>query len=106
MWFSPLAEVIGKTEPRAAGPIVADAKDEAFQAREHKGAGAHGTGFLRDKECATLQPPIPERVGGLRNGEDLRMRRGIFEQFHLIVGAGDDFESRTMTAPTGTSSVS
>src|SRR5260221_13147389 len=55
----------------ATRAVIADAEHKAFQAREHQGAGAHGTGFFRDEERATFQPPVPEGMGGLCDRKNL-----------------------------------
>ena len=68
------------------------------------GAGAHRARFLGDVERAIVQPPVAHRLFGLGDGEHLRVGRGVLEQFDLVERAGDDRPSRTMTAPTGTSS--
>jgi len=81
----------GKDRARAAGALVTDTEHETLQAREHHGAGAHGAGFFGDKERAAFESPVAEGVGRLRDHKDFGVGGGVFEQLHLIVGAGDDF---------------
>jgi len=76
---------------RAARSRVADAEDKSRDTRQYDGPGAHRTRFFGDKQCATFQTPITERGGGLCQREHLGVRRGILEEFDLVVGARNDF---------------
>jgi len=74
----------------AAGFFVADAEDQSLDAGEGEGAGAHGAGFFGDVEGAAGEAPVAEGVGGLGDGEHFGVGGGVFEEFDLVVGAGDD----------------
>ena len=85
---------------------IVRAKDDAVDPAMDDCPGAHGAGFLGNVKSAAGEAPIAHRGLGGSQGDHLGMGGGVFEQFHLIPGAGDDPPSRTTTAPTGTSSAS
>lgn len=82
-------------EGRAGCPcaLVSAAENEALEPRQKNRPCAHRTGFFRDEKCAFIEPPIPPRFFGLRDGDHLRMRGGVTELFDLIVRARNDFSA-------------
>jgi len=53
------------------------------------GARAHRAGFFGHIERTIVEPPVPDRSLGLRQGQHLGVGRGVLEQFDLVEGAAD-----------------
>lgn len=54
------------------------------------GSSAHGARFQGDIEHTILQSPGSKGIGGLGDGDHLRMGGGILELLPLVVGPGED----------------
>ena len=74
----------------ATGFGVGRAVVDFVDAGEDDGAGAHGAGLERDVEARAFEPPASDVGGGLGDGQDLGVRRGVLEDFALVVGFADD----------------
>ncbi len=74
----------------ATGFGVGRAVVDLVDAGEDDSAGAHGAGLERDVEARAFEPPASEVGGGLGDGQDLGMGRGVLEDFALVVGFADD----------------
>jgi len=90
-----VVEVVGLQEiPEATGGStlgVGTTEDDAADAAVDDGSGAHGAGFFGDVEIAVVEAPVTEGSLRLGEGEHFCVSGGVFEGFHLIPGAGDDF---------------
>ena len=60
------------------------------QAREGNGPGAHGAGFQRHIEVATVEPLVAQRACGGANGEDLGVGGRVAVADDPIAGGGED----------------
>ena len=66
------------------------AEDDAGDAGQHEGAGAHGAGLDGDGEGAALEAPaVAEAGGGGAEGEDLGMGGGVAEALPGVAGGGE-----------------
>ena len=50
-----------------------------------------GQGSLVTYSVTIVEPPVADLMGGLRDGQHLRMRGRVVGAFDLIMGGGDDF---------------
>ena len=82
---------------RGAPFWIGRAKHDPLQAGMNHRAGAHRAGFLGHVERAIGEAPVAQRMLGLRDGQHLRVGRGVLEQLNLIEGTRDD---PTLAPPT------
>lgn len=75
---------------RRAAPWIGNPEDDAADAGEDDGPGAHQAGFFRHVERARREAPVAESGGGLGDGEPFGVGRGVFEAFDPVVSAADD----------------
>ena len=57
----------------------------------HESACTHRAGFLGHVKIAVRQSPIAYGCLSLRQRQHFRVRGGVLEQLHLIMGTSDDF---------------
>lgn len=80
-----------KQPTRRAATGIAAAKNHPAQSRMNERARAHRARFFRHVKIAIIEPPIFDDGFGLRDCQHFRVRGGILQEFHLIVGAGNNF---------------
>lgn len=73
-----------------AGLGVADAEDDARNAGQDDGPGAHRAGFEGDVERGAEEPPVAHGLGGLGDGDHFGVGGGVVQRLALVVGPGDD----------------
>jgi hypothetical protein len=75
---------------RRAGLWIRRAENDASQPRVNDCAGAHRARFLCHIERAVREPPVADGAFGLREREHFCVGSGVFKEFDLIEGAGND----------------
>ena len=85
--------VIEESIEAADGPGfgVGRAEDDAGDAGQDDGAGAHRAGFEGHVEGAPFEPPIGEGGGGLGDRQHFGVGGRVAELFATVVGLGEDF---------------
>ena len=73
-----------------AGFGIPRAEDDTLQPRVHDSACAHRTGFNCNIQRAAGQAVVPEPARCAPKGQDLRVRRRIFQVDRAVMGARDE----------------
>jgi len=80
---------------RSAGEWICATENHTADPRVHERPCAHRARFLGHIQIAVRQPPIAQGCLGLSQCQHFRMRGGVFEQLHLIMGTSDDLACTT-----------
>lgn len=84
-----------------AGLWIGGAEIHFRDPRENDGPRAHRTGLERHEQLRVFEAPTAQVRRGLRDGEDLRVGRGILERLALVVRLADDGPLVDDNAPDG-----
>ena len=76
-----------------AGVLLSRAEDDAGDSGVQDRAGAHGAGFQRDIETASVEPPVAERRAGFADGFHLGVSRSVMRFPAAIAAAADDMSA-------------